>query len=65
MTALTREIMTLQAEGNYVQAEELLKKLAVIRPEIQRTLARLDGIPVNIEPKFTTAGRLLASNRGR
>ena len=65
VTALTRDLMTLEAEGNYVQAEELLKKLAVIRPEIQRTLARLDGIPVNIEPKFTTAGRLLASNRGR
>jgi hypothetical protein len=65
MIALTRELMTLQAEGNYTRAEELLKEFAVVRPEIRRALARLDDIPVDIEPMFTTAARLLAANRGK
>lgn len=61
--ALTRELMTLEAEGNYARAQDLLMKLGVVRPEIQRTLARLYAVPVDIEPKFTTAERLLAGNQ--
>src|SRR4029077_20339742 len=30
---LTREIMTLQVEGNYGRAQEMLKNLGVVRPE--------------------------------
>jgi len=58
VTALTREIMTLQAEGNYAKAKELIEKLGVVRPEVQKVLERLAGIPVDIEPKFTTASEL-------
>jgi hypothetical protein len=61
--ALTRELMTLEAEGNYAKAQDLLTKLGVVRPEIQRTLAKLYAIPVDIEPKFTTAERLLVGNQ--
>jgi len=56
---LTSEIMTLQAEGDYARAKEMLARLAVMRPEIQRALDRLEAIPVDIEPKFTTAEALL------
>lgn len=61
--ALTRELMTLEAEGNYARAQDLLMKLGIVRPEIQRTLVRLYAVPVDIEPKFTTAERLLAGNQ--
>jgi hypothetical protein len=60
VVALTREIMTIEAEGNYAQAAALKTKLGVVRPEIQRVLDRLRSIPVDIEPKFITAERLLA-----
>jgi hypothetical protein len=60
VVALTREIMTLEAEGNYAKAKEMLTRLAVVRPEIQRVLAKLQGIPVDIEPKFTAVQRLAA-----
>ncbi len=60
VTALTREILTLEAEGNYTKAQDLMKRLAVLRPEIQRALDKLKSIPIDIEPKFTTAERLLA-----
>lgn len=60
VAALTREILTLQAEGSYAKAQDLLKRLAVIRPEIQRALDKLKEIPIDIEPRFTAAERLLA-----
>jgi hypothetical protein len=58
--ALTRELLTLQAEGNYAKAQDMVKRLAVVRPEIKRALDKLQNIPVDIEPKFRTAERLLA-----
>ena len=58
VTALTREIMTLQAEGNYAKAKDMLERLGVVRPEVQKVLDKLAGIPVDIEPKFTTAAQL-------
>jgi len=58
VTALTKEIMTLQAEGNYAKAKDMIDRLGVVRPEVQKVLDRLVGIPVDIEPKFTTAATL-------
>ena len=58
VTALTRDIMTLQAEGSYAKAKELIEKLGVVRPEVQKVLDKLTGVPVDIEPKFTTAAEL-------
>ena len=55
---LTGEIMTLQAEGNYAKASDLLKRLGVVRPPVQRVLDRLQSVPVDIEPVFTTAEQL-------
>jgi hypothetical protein len=59
VTALTREIMTLQAEGSYDKAKAMIDKLGVIRPETKRVLDRLSDVPVDIEPRFTTAQQLL------
>jgi hypothetical protein len=55
VTALTREIMTLQAEGDYAKAKALLDRLGVVRPEVQKVLDRLANVPVDIEPRFTSA----------
>jgi Peptidase family M49 len=58
VTALTREIMTLQAEGSYEKAKGLIDRLGVVRPQVQKVLDRLVGVPVDIEPRFTTAASL-------
>ncbi|HYN07457.1 MAG TPA: hypothetical protein VES67_08720 [Vicinamibacterales bacterium] len=55
---LTRELMTIEAEGNYKTAEGLLKEMVVVRPEVQRVLDRLKDVPVDIEPNFVTAKSL-------
>jgi len=58
VAALTREIMTVQAAGDYAAAREMLARRAVVRPEVQRVLDRLQGVPVDIEPQFVTADEL-------
>ena len=62
VTALTRDIMTLQAEGNYAAAKRMLDTLGVIRPQTQAVLDRLKDVPVDIAPRFPTADALLAAN---
>jgi len=59
VTALTSEIMTLQSEGSYAKAKGLIDKLAVVRPEVKRALDTLTDVPVDIQPIFTTATKLV------
>jgi hypothetical protein len=59
VTALTHELMTLEAEGSHAKAKALLERLAVIRPETQRVLDRLKHVPVDVEPRFVTAEALV------
>ena len=59
VTALTREIMMLQAEGSYEKAKTLIEKLGVVRPQVQKLLDRLTAVPVDIEPRFTSADPLV------
>jgi hypothetical protein len=55
---LTRDILTLQAEGSYEKAKAMLDKYGVVRPALQKTLDRLAAVPVDIEPRFTLAERV-------
>ncbi|MCA1556597.1 MAG: hypothetical protein LC747_07895 [Acidobacteria bacterium] len=57
VSKLTREILTLQAEGSYAKAKAMLDKYGVIRPPMQRALDRLSDVPVDIEPHFPLAQR--------
>jgi hypothetical protein len=56
---LTREIMSIQAEGSYAKAKALGERLGVVRPSVRTALDKLAGVPVDIEPRFTTASQLL------
>jgi hypothetical protein len=58
---LTRDIMTLQATGDYQGAKRLIETLGVVRPPVRAVLDRLAGVPVDIAPRFATAERLSAS----
>ena len=55
---LTRRLMTIQANGDYVAAKNLIDTLGVVRPEVQELLDRLQNIPIDIEPNFMTAATL-------
>jgi hypothetical protein len=55
VVALTREFMTLQAQGAYNKAKEMIGRLGTVRPEVQRVLDKLNNVPVDIEPNYVTA----------
>ena len=56
---LTRRLLTIEAEGDYDAAHDLLETLGVIRPEVQSMLDRLTGIPIDIRPNYVTAAEVL------
>ncbi|HYO73482.1 MAG TPA: hypothetical protein VEU33_46200, partial [Archangium sp.] len=64
VTALTKQLMELQASGNRANAEALLDKLGVLRPEVKRVLDKLANVPVDIEPRYVTAEKLSAELGG-
>ena len=59
VAGLTREIMTLQAEGSYAKAKQMIETLGNIRPQAKPVLDKLTAVPVDIEPRFVTAIDLL------
>jgi hypothetical protein len=56
---LTREIMTIQAHGDYAAAQAMVKRMVVIRPEVQQAIDRTSAVPIDIEPRFVTAEELV------
>jgi hypothetical protein len=60
VAGLTRDIMTIQAEGDYAKAKALGERMGIVRPEVQKALDKLSSIPVDIEPQFKTADQLLS-----
>ncbi len=55
---LTRERLTIEAKGDYEGGKRLMDRLVVLRPEVQAVLGKLDGVPVDIRPRFVTADEL-------
>jgi len=58
VAGLTHDIMTLQATGDYAGVQKLMQRMVVIRPEIQRVIDALTGVPTDIAPRFVTATEL-------
>ena len=65
---LDHDLLTLEAQGDYAGAKKLQDEMGVVRPALQKSLDRLQGIPTDIEPIFVTADELAperAQNGGR
>lgn len=60
---LAHDLLTIEAQGDYVSAQRMLDKYGVMRPELARALARLKDIPVDIRPIFVTADELTRTVR--
>lgn len=56
---LAHDLLMLEANGDLAGARAQLEKMAVVRPEVQRVLDKLGKVPVDIEPRFVTAEKLL------
>jgi Peptidase family M49 len=55
---LDHDLLTIEATGDYGRTKQMLDQLGVIRPDMQKALKGLDGIPVDIQPAFVTANEL-------
>ena len=55
---LDHDLLTLEAQGDYAGAKKLEDETGVLRPALQKSLARLQGIPTDIDPVFVTADEL-------
>jgi hypothetical protein len=58
--SLSRELLTIEAKGDYDGGKRLLERLVVLRPEVKAVLDRLGDVPVDIRPRFVTAEALEA-----
>ena len=56
---LTRELMTLEATGDYAGTKALLTRMVTLRPAVQAVIARLSDVPVDIRPRFVSASQLM------
>ena len=63
VTALTRELMTVQATGDFDAAQRILETRGVASPAVRQALDRLGHIPIDIQPRFVTAEALAADPR--
>ncbi|MEX2283477.1 MAG: peptidase [Gemmatimonadota bacterium] len=50
---LARELLTLQAEGSYAKAQDLLTRYGNERPELKAALQKLRAVPVDVKPQHT------------
>ncbi len=61
--ALTHDLLTLEAEGDYPGARHMLDTLGVVRPVMLRALDGLKDIPTDIQPLDVTADELTPTRR--
>ena len=50
---LAGELLLLQAQGSYADAKKLIETHGQVSPQMQATLSRLTGVPVDIRPRYT------------
>ena len=62
---LDRDLLMLEATGDYAGAKRMLDQLGVVRPEMHKALNSLNDIPVDIEPVYVTANQLTGKDRPR
>ena len=55
---LATRILTIQAQGDYAAAGALLERYGSVSPDMRAALDRLDAVPVDIRPIYTSASVL-------
>jgi hypothetical protein len=65
VAGLDHDLLTLEATGDYAGTKKLMSEMMVLRPEVQKALERLKGVPTDIEPQFITADKLAGASAGK
>jgi hypothetical protein len=56
-------LLTLEATGDYAGAKKMLDALAVMRPDVSATIAKLGNVPVDINITYATADELAPAGK--
>lgn len=59
LTDLTHDLLMLEAHGDYQAAKNFLERFAIVSPDVNASLSQLKQIPIDIEPEFVTAKKLV------
>jgi hypothetical protein len=62
---LARDLLTIEATGDYARAKKMLNELAVVRPKLRTALDALEDIPTDIYPTHVTAEKIAPSAAAR
>jgi hypothetical protein len=62
VAGLDHDLLTLEATGDYAGTKKLMSEMMLLRPEVQKALERLKGVPTDIEPVFVTADKLAGAS---
>ena len=62
---LAHDLLMIEATGDYAGAKKMLDTLAILRPDVKATLAKVTAVPVDINPVFVTADELDPAGAGR
>jgi hypothetical protein len=55
---LDRELLTIEAKGDYAGAKAMLDRLGKLTPELERAIGKLSDIPTDIDPVPVTANQI-------
>jgi hypothetical protein len=55
---LAAELLLIEAEGSYAGAQKLIAERGQMPPEMKQILGRLEGIPIDIRPRYTIVEKL-------
>jgi len=58
VASLDRDLLTMEATGDYAGAKKMMADLGAVGPEVQNALTRLKSVPVDIDPSFETANTI-------
>lgn len=53
---LATELLTLEAQGDYTRAGQLLQQYGTVPDALKQAIGRLDGVPVDIRPEYPVHG---------
>ncbi|MGH9557243.1 MAG: hypothetical protein ACRD2Y_15610, partial [Terriglobales bacterium] len=62
---LDRDLLMIEATGDYAGAKKMLEKLSVVRPEVQAALDKLKDVPTDIAPVAVTAEKVAPARGNR
>lgn len=61
VTELTRDLLMVEAKGDYAGAKQLLDRASKLPPQFEKAISQMTDIPTDIRPIFITANQLTAA----